>query len=281
MQITVAESIGIEDRGPYYERAGALRDMVQNHILQLLCLIAMEPPTRFEADSVRDEKLKVLRALRPIAGDEVASKTVRGQYRAGAIDGDLAPGYLEEIDALSSLTETFVVVKAEIELALGGGAVLSAHRQAHAGAGVRDRRPVSRHTAFDLPARRRADRGQSPGGAPATGRGHEALPDGQGSRPGRDASARVPLNLSFAETFKVRYPDAYERLLMDVVRGNPTLFMRRDEIEAAWAWVEPILAAWRERGDPPKSYAAGTWGPSAAVALIERDGSTFWQEDAA
>ena len=99
VQITVAESIGIEDRGPYYERAGALRDMVQNHILQLLCLIAMEPPTRFEADSVRDEKLKVLRALRPIAGDEVASKTVRGQYRAGAIDGDLAPGYLEEIDA--------------------------------------------------------------------------------------------------------------------------------------------------------------------------------------
>ena len=191
VQITVAESIGVEDRGDYYERAGALRDMVQNHLLQLLCLVAMEPPTRFEADAVRDEKLKVLRALRPITGDEVASKTVRGQYRAGAINGDLAPGYLEEIGAASSATETFVVIKAEIDSWRWAAVpfyLRTGKRMPVRASEIVD--PVSRHTAFDLPARRRPHRGQSPGRAPAAGRRHEALPHGQGSGAGRHASAR-------------------------------------------------------------------------------------------
>jgi len=281
VQITVAESIGVEDRGPYYERAGALRDMVQNHILQLLCLVAMEPPTRFEADAVRDEKLKVLRALRPIAGDEVASKTVRGQYRAGAINGDLAPGYLEEIGASSSLTETFVVVKAEIEswrwAAVPFYLRTGKRMPVRASEIVVQFRAIP-HSIFQpdagrIVANRLVVRLQPDEGMKLFLMAKDPGPGGMRLR-------EVPLNLSFAETFKVRYPDAYERLLMDVVRGNPTLFMRRDEVEAAWAWIEPILAAWRERGDAPKPYTAGTWGPSAAVALIERDGST-WQEDAA
>jgi glucose-6-phosphate 1-dehydrogenase len=239
----------------------------------------MEPPNRFEADSVRDEKLKVLRALRPIAGDQVASKTVRGQYRAGAIGGDLAPGYLEEIGAPSSLTETFVVVKAEIEswrwaavpfyLRTGKRMPLRASEivvQFRAIPHSIFQPDAGRIVANRLVVRLQPDEGM------------KLFLMAKDPGPGGMRLREAPLNLSFAETFKVRYPDAYERLLMDVVRGNPTLFMRRDEVEAAWAWIEPILAAWRERGDAPKPYTAGTWGPSAAVALIERDGST-WQED--
>ena len=281
VQITVAESIGVEDRGPYYERAGALRDMVQNHILQLLCLVAMEPPNRFEADAVRDEKLKVLRALCPIVGDEVASKTVRGQYRAGAINGDLAPGYLEEIGASSSPTETFVVVKAEIEswrwAAVPFYLRTGKRMPVRASEIVVQFRAIP-HSIFQpdaghIVANRLVVRLQPDEGMKLFLMAKDPGPGGMRLR-------EVPLNLSFAETFKVRYPDAYERLLMDVVRGNPTLFMRRDEVEAAWTWVEPILDEWRQRNEPPKPYPAGSWGPSAAIALIERDGRT-WYEDAA
>jgi glucose-6-phosphate 1-dehydrogenase len=280
VQITVAESLGIEDREDYYKRAGALRDMVQNHLLQLACLVAMEPPTRLEADAVRDEKLKVLRALRPITGDEVASKTVRGQYRAGAINGDLAPGYQEEVGDEPTGTETFVVVKAEIDS--WRWATVPFYLRTGKRMPVRASEIVIQfralpHSIFQpdagrIVANRLVVRLQPDEGMKLFLMAKDPGPGGMRLR-------EAPLNLSFAETFKVRYPDAYERLLMDVVRGNPTLFMRRDEVEAAWAWVEPILAGWRERGDAPKPYAAGTWGPSAAIALIERDGRT-WHEDA-
>jgi glucose-6-phosphate 1-dehydrogenase len=281
VQITVAERIGVEARGPYYDQAGALRDMVQNHILQLLCLVAMEPPTCLEADTVRDEKLKVLRALRPIRGAEVGVKTVRGQYRAGATNGGLVPGYLDEAGSADSVTETFVVLKAEIEnwrwagvpfylrtgkrLPSRASEIVIQFRQiphsiftADAGAIVANR----------LVVRLQPDEGV------------QLLLMSKDPGPGGMRLRATPLNLSFAETFRVRYPDAYERLLMDVVRGNPTLFMRRDEVETAWTWIEPILEAWQKQGDPPKPYVAGTWGPSAAIALIERDGRT-WHEDAA
>jgi glucose-6-phosphate 1-dehydrogenase len=282
VQITVAETIGVEGRGEYYERAGALRDMVQNHMLQLLCLVAMEPPTRLDADAVRDEKLKVLRALRPVTGADVALKTVRGQYRSGATDGGLVPAYAEEIGADGGTrTETFAVLKAEIgnwrwagvpfylrtgkRLPRRASEIVIVFRQiphsifgAEAGA-LRPNRLVVRVQPDE---------------------GVELLLMIKDPGPGGVRLRAEPLNLSFAEAFRSRYPDAYERLLMDVVRGNPTLFMRRDEVEAAWAWVEPILEAWQERQETPKPYAAGTWGPSSAIALIERDGRT-WHEDAA
>ena len=280
VQITVAETIGVEGRGPYYDTAGALRDMVQNHILQLLCLVALEPPTQLQADAVRDEKLKVLRALRPIAGADVDLKTVRGQYRAGASEGGVVPGYAEEIGLnRSSSTETFVVLKAEIgnwrwagvpfylrtgkRLPLRASEIVIQFRHipySIFGAGTGAIRPNQ------LVVRLQPDEGVQ-----LTLMNKQPGPGGMRLR-------ATPLNLSFAETFQVRYPDAYERLLMDVVRGNPTLFMRRDEVEAAWAWIEPILEAWRERSEPPKAYPAGSWGPSAAIALIERDGRT-WHED--
>ena len=164
VQITVAETIGVEGRGAYYDQAGALRDMVQNHLLQLLCLVAMEPPTCLEADAVRDEKLKVLRALRPIQGSAVAAKTVRGQYRAGASNGGIVPGYLDEAGRRRQRHRDLRRAQGgDRQLALGRGAVLSAHRQAPAGPGVRDRDPVPPHPALDLRRRRRRDRRQPPG----------------------------------------------------------------------------------------------------------------------
>jgi glucose-6-phosphate 1-dehydrogenase len=282
VQITVAETIGVEGRGAYYEQAGALRDMVQNHILQLLCLVALEPPTCLEADAVRDEKLKVLHALRPIRGADVGLKTVRGQYRAGASEGGAVPGYAEEIGAnAASDIETFVVIKAEIANWRWAGVpfylrtgkrlpvhtseiVIQFHKIPHSifGAGAGVIRPNQ------LVVRLQPDEGV------------QLILMSKVPGPGGMRMRATPLNLSFAETFQVRYPDAYERLLMDVVRGNPTLFMRRDEVEAAWAWVEPILEAWRDSREPPKPYTAGSWGPSAAIALIERDGRT-WHEDTA
>ena len=280
VQITVAETIGVEGRGAYYETAGALRDMVQNHILQMLCLVALEPPTCLDADAVRDEKLKVLRALRPIEGADVGLKTVSGQYRAGASEGGAVPGYAEEIGATTgSNTETFVVIKAEIANWRWAGVpfyLRTGKRLPVRASEIAIQFRAIPHSIFNAPAsaiqpNRLVVRLQPDEGVQLVLMSKDPGPGGMRLR-------ATPLNLSFAETFRVRYPDAYERLLMDVVRGNPTLFMRRDEVEAAWAWIEPILETWRERGEPPKSYTAGSWGPSAAIALIERDGRT-WHED--
>ena len=281
VQITVAEDIGVEGRGAYYDSAGALRDMVQNHILQLLCLVAMEPPTRLDPDSVRDEKLKVLRALRPIAGDEVDRKTVRGQYRAGAVRGDPAPGYIDEIGGSTSSTETFVVIKAEVEGWRWSGVpfyLRTGKRLPSRASEIVIQFRTIPHSIFEpgvgpISANRLVVRLQPDEGIKLFLMAKDPGPGGMRLR-------EAHLNLSFAETFRVRYPDAYERLLMDVVRGNPTLFMRRDEVETAWAWIEPVLEAWSESGEPPKPYTAGTWGPSAAIALIEREGRT-WHDDVA
>jgi glucose-6-phosphate 1-dehydrogenase len=278
VQVTVAEQIGVEGRADYYDHAGALRDMVQNHLLQLLCLVAMEPPNAFNADAVRDEKLKVLEALRPIADRDIAEKTVRGQYAAGAVDGAAVPGYDGELGRASQ-TETFVVAKAEVEtwrwagvpFYLRTGKRLPVRRSEI----VVQFRPVP-HLIFpgasrDVAPNRLVIRLQ-----PDEGIALHMMTKVPG--PGGMRLRTAPLNLSFAEAFSGRQPDAYERLLMDVVRGNPMLFMRSDEVEAAWRWVEPILAGWETQGEKPKSYTAGSWGPSAAIGLIERDGRT-WHED--
>lgn len=278
VQVTVAEKIGVEGRADYYDHAGALRDMVQNHLLQLLCLVAMEPPNEFAADAVRDEKLKVLEALRPITDREVGEKTVRGQYARGSVDGTSAAGYLDELGH-SSNTETFVVMKAEVETWRWAGVPFylrtGKRLPVRHSEIVVQFRPVP-HLIFpaasrDVVPNRLVIRLQ-----PDEGIALHMMSKVPG--PGGMRLRTAPLNLSFAEAFRGRQPDAYERLLMDVVRGNPMLFMRSDEVEAAWRWAEPVLAAWAAQDDAPKPYSAGSWGPSAAIGLIERDGRN-WHED--
>jgi glucose-6-phosphate 1-dehydrogenase len=280
VQITVGETLGVEGRAGYYDTAGALRDMVQNHMLQLLCLVAMEPPTSIDANAVRDEKLKVLKSLKPITGDNVLQNTVRGQYRAGAFAGGAVPGYLDELGSATSKTETFVALKAEIGSWRWNGVPFYlrtgkrlANRVSEIIVGFR---PVP-HSVFDGMA-----------GPIAPNRLVLRLQPDEGVKlwlmikdpgPGGMRLQHVPLDMSFAKAFGVRNPDAYERLLMDVVRGNQTLFMRRDEVEAAWKWIDPILEAWKEASELPKPYTAGTWGPSSAVALIERDGRTWYEDE--
>jgi glucose-6-phosphate 1-dehydrogenase len=274
----VAEEIGVEGRGDYYDKSGALRDMVQNHILQLLCLVALESPNSMDADAIRTEKLKVLSALRRIDAKDVGAKTVRGQYKAGLVDGQKAPGYAEEIGRASK-TETFVAIKAEVDnwrwagvpFYLRTGKRMSARRSEivvqfkdtpvlmfGAGAGAPNK----------LVLRLQPDEGvrlwlnmKEPG-------------------PGGLRVKTAALDLSFAEEFGgVRYPDAYERLLMDVVRGNLALFMRRDEVHAAWDWADDLLAAWEKAGGDPFAYAAGTNGPTQSAVLLDRDGRAWWDPE--
>jgi glucose-6-phosphate 1-dehydrogenase len=280
VQITVAETVGVGGRWSYYDGAGALRDMVQNHMLQLLCLAAMEPPTALDADAVRDEKLKVLRSLDPIQGADVAHLTVRGQYRGGAIDGKPVPGYLEEPDAApASNTETFVAIKAGVRNWRWAGVPF----YLRTGKRLQDRTSEI-VVQFRTPPYRLYPEAA---GAIHPNQLVMRLQPNDGIRllmlnkqrgPGDLRLRQTALDLSFNETFGGRSPDAYERLLLDVIRGRPTLFMRVDEVEGAWRWTESILEGWEREGLGAKPYIAGSWGPSAAVALIERDGRT-WHED--
>lgn len=280
VQITVAESVGLEGRADYYDRAGALRDMVQNHILQLLCLVAMEAPSSMDAESVRDEKLKVLRSLKPIKSSNADKVTVRGQYKAGASDGGPVKGYLDELEGGVSNTETFVAIKAEIENWRWAGVPFYLRTGKRLAARMSEIvvafKPIP-HSIFD----------ESAGNVIANQLVIRLQPD-EGVKqwlmikdpgPGGMRLRHVPLDMSFAGSFEERNPDAYERLLLDVIRSNQTLFMRRDEVEAAWKWIDPVLAAWEENDQKSQAYTAGTWGPSQAIALIERDGRTWHESD--
>ena len=241
VQITVAETVGLESRAAYYDRSGALRDMVQNHILQLLCLVAMEPPAELEADAVRDEKLKVLRSLAPIVDGAVAQKTVRGQYRAGAMNGQAVRGYLEELGGPNeSQTETFVAIKAEVRNWRWAGVPFYLRTGKRLPARVSEIvvqfKPLP-HSIFPKGAGAiQPNRLDHP---PAARRGHQAADDEQGPRPGRHAAQADAAQPELRRGVRVGAPDAYERLLLDVVRGNATLFMRKDEVEAAWALGRP------------------------------------------
>ena len=278
VQITIAEMVGVEARGEFYDRIGALRDMVQSHVLQLLCIVAMEPPANIEADTMRDEKLKVLRALRPIAGEEVAASSVRGQYHAGAIDGKPVPGYLEEPGIASgSRTETFVAIKAELGNWRWAGVPFylrtGKRMQQRLAEIVINFRGVP-HPMF------RAASGESANRLVITLQPDEGLRlDLMAKVPGESMSMQpISLDVALSETYHTRQWDAYERLIMDAVRGKLTLFMRRDELDAAWQWVEPILHAWDRSGQAPRPYAAGTWGPTTSSTLIARDGNA-WREE--
>ncbi len=277
VQITVAENIGLEGRADYYDKSGALRDMVQNHILQLLCLVALESPNSMEADAIRTEKLKVLSALRRIGPKEAASRTVRGQYREGLVDGQRVPGYAQELGR-ASRTETFVALKAEVDnlrwagvpFYLRTGKRMSA-RRSEIVVQFKDT-PVSMFGETASTPNRLLLRLQPDDGVKLWLNVKEPGPGGLRVK-------AVPLNLAFADAFTLRYPDAYERLLMDVVRGNLSLFMRRDEVDAAWAWADELLAAWETLGGEPKFYAAGTNGPEASANLMDRDGRAWWDPE--
>jgi glucose-6-phosphate 1-dehydrogenase len=278
VQITVAETVGVEGRGGYYDHSGALRDMVQNHLLQLLCLLAMEQPVSLGADAVRDEKLKVLRSLRPLEAYEVPALTVRGQYTAGAVNGQPVPGYLADLGHNDSTIETFVAIKAELNSRRWAGVPFYLRTGKRLPQKVSEIVVQFRSLAFSifpkehtLAANKLIIRLQPEEGMRLEMMTKDPGPGGLQLRP-------TGLDISYEKAFGSRFPDAYERLLMDTVRGNSTLFMRRDEVEAAWQWVSPIMEAWGSRADRPRPYAAGSWGPTAAIALIERDGRT-WHED--
>ncbi len=280
VQITVGETVGVEGRGDYYDHSGALRDMVQNHLMQLLCLLAMEPPTSLDADAVRDEKLKVLRALKPIAPHEVGHVTVRGQYSSGAVDGRAVPGYLADLGpGRTSRTETFVALKAEIQNWRWANVPFYLRSGKRLPQKVSEIVVQFRGAPFN--AFQREQSAMSPNKLiirlqPEEGMKLELMT--KSPEPGGLHLSPTQLDISFEKAFATRYPDAYERLLMDSVRGNPTLFMRRDEVEAAWSWVEPIIEAWDEHREVPRLYSAGSWGPTSAIALIERDGRTWYEE---
>jgi glucose-6-phosphate 1-dehydrogenase len=280
VQISVAETVGLEGRGDYYDGTGALRDMVQNHMLQLLALVAMEPPTNFDATAVRDEKVKILRSLRPISPDEVATHCVTGQYTRGAIDGQMVPGYVEELGR-DSTTETFVALKAHVDNWRWKGVPFYLRT---------GKRLPKRHTEIFIqfncvPHSIFAARGAKtqPNKLVIGLQPEETIRLLMMAKtPGLDRDGirlrEVPLDLGLANAFADRRRRiAYERLLLDLIEGDPTLFVRRDEVEAQWAWIDGIRAAWAEAGLTPRPYPAGTWGPSAAIALTERDGVS-WHE---
>ena len=279
VQITVAETVGVEGRGDYYDHAGAMRDMLQNHLLQLLCLTAMEPPSQFDPSAVRNEKIKVLRSLRAIAGADAASHSVAGQYTAGAIDGRAVPGYREELGRDSG-TETFVALRAHVDNWRWSGV------------------PFYLRTGKRLP-RRCTEIYLQFRAVPHSifGAATQAQPNAlvirlqpeerislmlMAKTPGLDRHglklSQVALDLDLHDAFEqVRRRSAYERLYLDALEGNGTLFVRRDETETAWQWVDGILGAWRQQGQAPRPYPAGTWGPSSAVSLADRLGHC-WRE---
>ena len=282
VQITVAETVGLEGRVDFYDGAGALRDMVQNHMLQLLSLVAMEPPTSFGATAVRDEKVKVLRALRPVK----AGETVTGQYRAGAIGGKAVPGYDEELGRDSD-TETFVAIKAHVDNWRWKGVPFYLRTGKRLPERVTEILVQFRcvpHSIFDGSQ-------NGSGGMVATHPNHLLIgiqPEENitlslmAKVPGLDEEGvslrEIPLQIAMPDAFVGQHRRiAYERLLLDLINGEQTLFVRRDEVEAQWHWIDAIRTEWQAGNVAPRTYTAGSWGPSAAIGLIERDGVS-WHE---
>ncbi|MDX1799389.1 MAG: glucose-6-phosphate dehydrogenase [Marinobacter sp.] len=283
VEITVAESVGIEGRWGYFDKAGQMRDMIQNHLLQLLCLIAMDPPSDLSADSIRDEKVKVLKALRPITPDLMETHLVRGQYTAGTSMGKPVPGYLEEEDAAKgSTTETFVALKAEIHNWRWAGVpfyIRTGKRLPEKLSQIIIHFKPAPHYIFDPDQKHLANNKLIIRLQPDEGMSLQILTKDQGLDKGMRLR-QGPLELTFSEAFNSpRIPDAYERLLWEVMKGNQYLFVRRDEVEYAWRWVDQVMSHWDDQAAYPKRYAAGTWGPVASIAMITRDNRS-WYEDA-
>lgn len=279
VQISISEQVGVEQRGDFYDHTGALRDMVQNHLLQLLSIVAMEPPVNSAPDSIRDEKVKVLRALHKFTPDDVAKKTVRGQYRAGAVDGQPVVGYASEPGVSpQSRTETFVAIRAEIDNWRWAGVpfyLRTGKRMASRSAEITINFKQIPYSIF--------------GGSNRNLRSNRLVISLQpeesvelflkAKEPGEGVRlSDVMLNLDFAEASTSRRVEAYERLLVDAMRGDLTLFVRDDELGAAWDWVDPIMASWQADSEGLKSYIAGSWGPAASSYLLAQHGSNWGEE---
>ena len=272
IQITVAETVGVEGRGAYYDKSGAMRDMVQNHLMQLICLIAMEPPSKFGADAVRDEKLKVIRALEPVDHHHI----VRGQYDASATGGS----YRQDAENPRSFTESFIAMRCHIANWRWAGVPFYLRTGKKMKARSSEIAVVFQdlgHSIFEGDEARHRNilsiRLQ-----PNEGMDLQVTIKEPG--PGGMRLVDVPLDMTFAEALgpdAEDVTDAYERLIMDVIRGNQTLFMRGDEVEAAWAWTDPLIQSWEARNDVPKLYDAGSVGPDDAAMLMHRDGRR-WRE---
>lgn len=276
VEISISETVGLEGRASFYDDAGALRDMIQNHLMQLLCLVAMEPPSKLNADSIRMEKLKVLDALRPLVGDDVAKHTVRGQYVAGEMGGKPVPGYLDELGKDSN-TETFVAIRAHIDN----------WRWSNVPFYLRTGKRLKKRCAEIIIQYKTVT--------------HHIYPDSAGKMiPNRlviqlqpDESVQmivtsnnlqkheaelVPgvLNLNLTHGYDKFYSDAYKRLMLDAAANNPALFIHRAEVAAAWNWIDPIIEAWQRPENKPKPYAAGSWGPQEATDLLREDGRCWF-----
>jgi glucose-6-phosphate 1-dehydrogenase len=285
IQITMAEDLGVESRGAFYETTGALRDMVQNHALQLLCAIAMEPPINAHADAIRDEKLKVLRSLKPWTGETLTQDVVRGQYSAGVSGGNKVPGYRDEPGVNPhSNTETFVALRTEIANWRWAGVpfyIRTGKRLAGRDARIVVNFRPTPHAIFNTHAglaNRLVINLQ-----PKDGLELHLMAQGQENRNNRSAAAQnlspVQLDLDFDKRFGAERVGAYERLLLDVIDGRLNLFVRSDEQEEAWRWVEPMINHWAADTQGPRPYASGTWGPSASSAMIARDGFCWAEEN--
>jgi glucose-6-phosphate 1-dehydrogenase len=280
IQITVAESVGLEGRWGYYNEYGAMRDMMQNHLMQLLCLMTMEPPCSLDGNSVRDEKLKVIRSLRFIQGSDLKNKTVRGQYSSGAIGKEAVPGFFEEDGGNpKSDTETFVSLRVDIDNWRWNDVPIY----------MRTGKRMSKRYSEIVVDFKGIPHSIFPNGGSCIESNKLVIrlqPDESISMfimnkvPGLSEGMRlrkVELDLNIVENAP-RVPEAYEHLILDVVRNNPTLFMRRDEVEAAWVWTDKIINGWKEEDIKPKFYQAGTNGPSASIAMIEKDGRSWYGE---
>lgn len=278
IQITISESIGVEGRGEFYEETGALRDIVQNHLLQLLCILAMEPPATIEPDRIRDEKLKVLFALQPLKGDDISRNVVRGQYTQGTLDTKKCSAYTEEEGvAESSTIETFVAMKILIDNMRWSGVpfyLRTGKRLPNRSCEIVVQFKEIPHWIFDTP------RGQLMSNQLVI----TLQPDesitlrlcGKRLGPGIDVRT-IDLNLNPSSRGNKRSADAYERLLLDVIKGDQTLFLRQDELEQAWHWIDPILEDWESSSSPPEYYACGSWGPAGSTLLLAKDGR-LWHE---
>ena len=272
IQITVAETVGVGGRGAYYDKSGAMRDMVQNHLMQLLCLIAMEPPYSFEPDAVRDEKLKVIRALDSVKNSDI----VRGQY--GGADG--IDSYLTDAEDADSITESFIAMKLHVSNWRWKGTPFYLRTGKRLKARASEIAVVFKDPPHSIFGEQEDRRGNVLVIRLQPNEGMNMRVTIKEPGPGGMRLIEVPLDMSFAEALgpeAAQVADAYERLIMDVIRGNQTLFMRGDEVEAAWAWTDPLIEGWTQRGERPKSYTPGSAGPEEALMLLYREGRR-WRE---
>ncbi len=280
IEITVAEKVGIEGRWGYFDKYGQLRDMLQNHLLQLLCLVAMDPPSDLSADAIRNEKVKVLKTLKTITDEMVDTHLVHGQYSAGAIGGQAVPGYLEEDGAnTESSTETFVAIKAEVQNWRWAGVpfyIRTGKRMPEKLTQITVHFRQQPHYIFDPEQRALAENTLSIKVQPDEGISLQILSKDQGLNSGMKLQ-KAPLHLSFSDAFSMeRVPDAYERLLLEAIKGNQNLFVRSDEIEHAWKWCDQIISH-LEKMETPLAYPAGSWGPEKSYDMIAAD-KRQWHE---